>query len=178
MLPEEKKLQARKAVAEYAERIRKAGGRLPRGEEVAFYQAVLDSKDVSEAQEKREAALPKGWGREFYHRAVLPPGWAMKQEAEDAAVYMTLDGLVAIVSAAVELDGLRWLHMSCSRADKLPSWLDLRSVKDLFVGVDKVAIQVLPKQTEFVNIHPRVLHLFSCLDDFSLPDFTRGTGSL
>lgn len=178
MLPEEKKLQARKAVAEYAERIRKAGGRLPRGEEAAFYQAVLDSKDVSEAQEKREAELPKGWGREFYHRTVLPPGWAMKQEAEDAAVYMTLDGLVVIVSAAVELDGLRWLHMSCSRADKLPSWLDLRSVKDLFVGVDKVAIQVLPKQEEFVNIHPRVLHLFSCLDDFSLPDFTRGTGSL
>lgn len=70
--------------------------------------------------------------------------------------------------------------MSCSRrkpVPKLPSWKDLRDVKDVFIG-NRKAIQVFPVAAEYVNIHPNVLHLFACLDDDGLPDFTSGTGSL
>ena len=50
--------------------------------------------------------------------------------------------------------------------------------KELFVGRDEFAYQVIPPRDQHVNIHPNVLHLWSCLDGSPLPDFTRGTGSL
>lgn len=111
-------------------------------------------------------------------RTVLPPDWKIVETAPDGAYYKSTDGLAVIVSVATELDGKRWLHVSCSRAERLPSWFDLRRVKNVFVGEDKKAIQVLPPQTEYVNIHPNVLHMFHCLDGDALPDFTQGSGSL
>ena len=111
---------------------------------------------------------------------VLPPRWIFAEKSDDGGVYNSHDGLRVIVSAAREDDGKRWLHVSCSRrkpVPKLPSWKDLRDVKDVFVG-NRKAIQVFPVRSEYVNIHPNVLHLFACLDDDGLPDFTSGTGSL
>lgn len=81
--------------------------------------------------------------------------------------------LVVICSASVEKDGKRWMHVSCSRPSSLPTWEDLRLVKDTFIGRDKKAIQVLPPEAEYVNLHPNVLHLWSCLDGDGLPDFRK-----
>lgn len=78
--------------------------------------------------------------------------------------------LAVICSAKVESDGKRWMHVSCSRPSSLPTWDDLRMVKDTFIG-DRKAIQILPAQAEYVNLHPNVLHLWACLDDDGLPDF-------
>lgn len=79
--------------------------------------------------------------------------------------------LRVICSARLEADGKRWMHVSCSRQDRLPDWQDLRLVKDTFIGRDRLAIQVLPRASEYVNCHPRVLHLWSCLDSDPCPDF-------
>lgn len=84
--------------------------------------------------------------------------------------------LSVICTGNVESDGKRWLHVSCSRRNRLPSWEELRLVKDTFIGKDRKAISVLPCEGEYVNDHPFVLHLFSCLDGDGLPDFrTEGT---
>lgn len=83
------------------------------------------------------------------------------------------DDLQVLVSQSVEADGRMWLHVSMSRPSRLPTWQDVRRVKDAFIGKDKKAIQVLPSDREYVNIHPHVLYLFHCLDGDPLPDFRR-----
>lgn len=80
--------------------------------------------------------------------------------------------LRVLCTARVEADGRRWLHVSCSRPDRIPDWADLRTVKHTFIGDDAIALQVFPREAEYVNIHPRVLHLWSCLDGGDpVPDF-------
>jgi hypothetical protein len=95
----------------------------------------------------------------------------------DGARYANDAGLTVILSGAIEEDGRRWLHLSISHRSRLPKWRELVAVRDLFPG-DVYCYQVLPPQEKHVNIHPRVLHLWHCLDGNPLPDFTRGTGSL
>jgi hypothetical protein len=83
------------------------------------------------------------------------------------------DNLKVLVSTATEADGRVWLHVSMSRPARLPSWSDVKRVKNAFIGKDRKAIQVFPADREYVNDHPFVLHLFCCLDGDPLPDFRR-----
>lgn len=75
-------------------------------------------------------------------------------------------------------DGRRWIHFSMAHPSRVPHFSELRDYKNWFIGADRKAIQVLPPTSEYVNIHPYCLHLFSCLDNDGLPDFTHGSGSL
>lgn len=59
-----------------------------------------------------------------------------------------------------------WLHASCSYTNQLPRWKDL---KELFMG-DRVAVQILPPKSSYLNIHPYCLHLFSRLDGETVPE--------
>lgn len=89
-------------------------------------------------------------------------------------VYQHISSKLAVIcSATVEEDGRRWMHVSCSKPRCLPTWEDIRLVKDTFIGRERRAIQVLPPESEYVNLHPYVLHLWSCLDDDGLPDFRK-----
>lgn len=111
---------------------------------------------------------------------VLPIGWRIAVKNDDGAAYMH-EGLrlSVIVSAATEQDGKRWLHVSCAHPDRLPSWETLKDVKAIFVGRDRQAIQVLPSEKKYINIHRYCLHLFCCLDDADpVPDFTQGGETL
>ena len=104
-------------------------------------------------------------------------GWTQVQcppMRDPGEAFISGDDLRVLRSVGIELDGRRWLHVSCSRASRLPSWEDLRRVKDQFIGKDAVALQVLPRQSDYVNLHPYVLHLWCCLDGDATPDFTRG----
>lgn len=108
---------------------------------------------------------------------ILPYDWREVERCEDGAAYASTHGLRVIFSEE-QHEGKRWLHLSCSLAHRLPEWHELRDVKNLFIGPEKVAIQVLPKESMYVNIHPYVLHLWCCLDADVLPDFTKGSKSL
>jgi hypothetical protein len=81
------------------------------------------------------------------------------------------DTLLVVWSGRTEADGKRWVHVSCSRPSRLPSWGDIREVKDAFIGRERRALQVLPPAAEYVNIHPNCLHLWHCLDGDGMPDF-------
>jgi len=117
------------------------------------------------------------WIFEFLPQ-VLPADVREVERAGDGAYYRTLGGLGVIASGDIELDGKRWLHVSVSRAHRLPSWEDLRAVKDLFIGRERTAYQVLPRAEKYVNINPHVLHMWCCLDGDPLPDFTRGGSTI
>lgn len=85
--------------------------------------------------------------------------------------------LMVICSARTEADGKRWLHVSCSKPNRLPDWDDLVLVKETFIGRERMAIQVIPPRSKYVNDHPYVLHLWCCLDGDPAPDF-RQDGSI
>lgn len=105
---------------------------------------------------------------------VLPAGWKQRVLEPGAYLFRHRSGLAVILSVCLERDGKRWLHVSCSYPDVLPSWDDLNAVKAIFVGRNRTAIQVLPPDANRVNVHPFCLHLWACLDEPNpIPDFTR-----
>lgn len=120
-----------------------------------------------------------------------PSGWTwIEQPTQDGAWYRhrCSSGYLLMVglSAAIEQDGVPWLHLSLSkrspngklRAGLLPSWEEVKYAKDSFIGRDKEAIQVLPPESSYVNIFD-VLHLWHRLDGTrAVPDFSWGTGSI
>lgn len=103
---------------------------------------------------------------------VLPVGWYYHPDADDVLENRYSEVRV-ILNVMRYGDGRPWAHLSMSRRDKkLPTWEQLREVKELFLGKQRKAIQVLPPADQYVNIHPGVLHLFCCLsDEDPLPDF-------
>jgi len=59
-------------------------------------------------------------------------------------------------------DGMGWEHVSVSLplSERTPSWEEMCYVKDLFWDVDDVVIQFHPSKKDYVNNHPRCLHLW------------------
>lgn len=78
--------------------------------------------------------------------------------------------LTAILEAELHDDGRYWAHLSVSAKARLPNWRELRWAKEHFLG-DRRVIMVLPPRAEYVNLHPFVFNLYSCLSDNPLPDF-------
>lgn len=113
------------------------------------------------------------WVHEAIPR-VLPASWHQVDSVEDGVKYRTDQGLSIIVSGQREQDGRRWLHVSLARPNQLPIWQEVTHVKDVVIGRQKHAIQVLPPESQYVNIHPYCLHLWSCVDGNPIPDFTWG----
>ena len=102
------------------------------------------------------------------------------------AIMRRLDGMgfrkgsiYVIVSIAEERQGETWLHVSMSRPNKYPTYEELKTVKKVFIGSERDAVQIFPKESNHVNIHNYCFHLFSCLNKSDvLPDFTHGTGTI
>jgi hypothetical protein len=110
--------------------------------------------------------LPAAW-RETTER------WGDAPSRTYARVYRKTTGLLCLVSCAVQEDGKRWLHISVSRSDrKIPDWQTMTEVKNLFIGEDRTALQIMPPKAKHVNINPGVLHLWSCVDGDVVPDMT------
>ena len=110
-------------------------------------------------------------------RKVLPAGWRVFQEMGNCTVYM--GGVLRVfVEVEIQNDSDYWIHLSVSRTDRIPSYMELCEIKALFIGLEKKAIQVFPAQSEHYNFHPNCLHLWSPLDSDPLPDFRYPTGQL
>lgn len=107
-----------------------------------------------------------------YQPRVLPHGWTRAGGLDNAYRHIHRR-IVVIVSAAREADGRRWIHVSVSHRDRLPTWEELREVKDWIIGRAALAVQVLPRAEEYVNLHPNCLHVWHCLDGDPVPDFRR-----
>jgi len=111
--------------------------------------------------------------RPFKLDRALGGGWEFVRVDWCGMVYRDRTGLLAIVSldeVVPEVDSdvftaEKWLHVSVSRTDRLPSWEDLKAVKDRFIGRDREAIQVIPRSRDFVNVHPFCLHLWAPAGD-------------
>ena len=87
-------------------------------------------------------------------------------------------GLQVIQSVSIEEDEKLWIHTSFSRRSRIPDYKDIQFVKKSFIGEDNKAIMIFPEKANHVNIHNYCLHLFTCLEDDPLPDFTHGSGTI
>ena len=61
-----------------------------------------------------------------------------------------------------------WDHVSVSRRDRIPNWIEMSFVKRAFFEPDEVAMQLHPAESEYINNHPRCLHLWRPQND-SIP---------
>lgn len=116
---------------------------------------------------------------------VLPVGWHCPEDIHwNARWYFSDDGLRVCLEIECqdlmrEIETLElWLHLSVSRANRDPTYADLKRVKDAFIGGKRKAIQVFPSDAEHYNHHPHCLHLYAPLDRDPLPDFRHHTGAL
>lgn len=101
----------------------------------------------------------------------LPATWTGPIHGPFGGQVYEHNGLSVMISVDEMKDGKRWLHLSAARRSRLPSWEELVVVKNLFIGLERPAYQVLPKQSEYVNLHPYALHLWYCLDGDPFPEF-------
>lgn len=108
-------------------------------------------------------------------------GWGLREDPLRVGRYFLdhrRDGLRVIISGARYGDGRRWVHLSCSHRERLPSWEELKAVRSRFLGDDALALQVFPPKAQWVNVHPNVLHLWRCVDGDPVPDFRDVIGRL
>lgn len=107
--------------------------------------------------------------KDFLPRLIIP-GWhrARAVEREIAlyfgeapfAVFENTNGLRVIITLEQDV----WLHVSASRSNREPSWYELTSVKKVFMG-NRFAIQILPPEEHYLNLHKHCLHLWARVDD-------------
>lgn len=57
-----------------------------------------------------------------------------------------------------ELGG--WQHVSVSTERRIPNWIEMSFVKRLFWAPEECVVQFHPPESEYVNNHPRVLHMW------------------
>lgn len=66
--------------------------------------------------------------------------------------------------ACLASDGEGWEHVSIhaysDRRQRVPTWKEMTYAKRLFWDSDDVVMQLHPKESDYVNCHPFVLHLW------------------
>lgn len=93
---------------------------------------------------------PHGW-KEVYS----PIGKAFRKETSSLTVISSLDKMK---------DGILALHVSVSRAKKLPTWEDLKAVKNVFMGPEVDAFHIIPAVSDHLNLHNYTMHLWMVVD--------------
>lgn len=53
-----------------------------------------------------------------------------------------------------------WDHVSVSYPERCPDWEEMCDAKDIFFRDNECAVQYHPAKTDYVNLHPNVLHLW------------------
>lgn len=61
-------------------------------------------------------------------------------------------------------NGKGWEHVSVSHKHKIPSWSVMCAVKDMFFEEEEIVMQLHPKKSEYINMHPNCLHLWKPVD--------------
>ena len=127
---------------------------------------------------------------EFTSRAVegfkvLPANWIEMSKppvtSSHVRLFFSATGVQVIVSEMIY--GRKWWrHVSISRKQGrgLPSYEDIMEVKQMFIGDNNIAIQVLPKKEDHYSGPPGsgVLHLFMPIGHNPLPNFLSPYGTL
>jgi hypothetical protein len=61
------------------------------------------------------------------------------------------------------LDG--WEHVSVSTDRRIPNWTEMCFVKNLFWPPEDCVVQYHPPASDYINVHPHVLHLWRPIEE-------------
>lgn len=86
-------------------------------------------------------------------------GMPRTQPGDPRGVFKFL-GKDGAVLRCIAAKGEGWEHVSVSLADRIPSWDEMCRVKALFWEPEDCVMQLHPPQSQYVNCHPNVLHLW------------------
>lgn len=65
-----------------------------------------------------------------------------------------------VYANVVVSDGEGWEHVSVGLPNRCPTWGEMCRIKALFWDAEDTVIQFHPPESEYVNCHPYVLHLW------------------
>ncbi len=90
----------------------------------------------------------------------------------NGAFQMLINGRTSLFALAS--DGGGWEHVSVHAVSdnkpRTPTWAEMCKIKDLFWDKEDTVVQFHPKESEYVNIHNHVLHLWREKDvEYKLP---------
>lgn len=73
-----------------------------------------------------------------------------------------------VIAAAGDMTG--WEHVSVSLRNRIPNWREMCFIKSLFWDADDCVVQYHPAKSDYVNLHPNVLHLWRAVNQaFPMP---------
>lgn len=105
-------------------------------------------------------------------------GWRRIEGADHHAAWRHDERRINVIcSAAIEEDDRAWLHVSLTKHAPgggwlMPSYEDICDVKREFIGDDFRAIEIHASAAVHVNIHGTCRHLWACLENDGLPEFS------
>jgi hypothetical protein len=75
--------------------------------------------------------------------------------------------LGALKFFCIASDGGGWEHVSITLrtgVERCPTWEEMCKIKAVFWDEDDAVIQIHPKKSDYVTMHPTCLHLWRCTD--------------
>ena len=66
---------------------------------------------------------------------------------------------LTIVITQDTADGQTRIHMSVSHQERLPTWDEMKKVREELLPLNRDFAMIFPKQEDYINIHPYCLHL-------------------
>lgn len=70
-------------------------------------------------------------------------------------------------------DGYEHVSVVPKHKFRIPSWDDMARLKEIFFDDEEEAYQIMPKKSEYVNIHERCLHLWRPVNGKQLDDLVK-----
>jgi hypothetical protein len=58
------------------------------------------------------------------------------------------------------IDHIEWYHVSYSNPDRIPTHEETVIIRNNFFRPDSLVVAIFPPISEYINQHPRTLHLF------------------
>lgn len=77
-----------------------------------------------------------------------------------------------VTFAVIASDGGNWEHVSVSviGQKRCPLWDEMKWIKEQFFSDEETVVQFHPRKSEYVDVHPFVLHLWKQVNsDYLLP---------
>ncbi len=60
------------------------------------------------------------------------------------------------------------IHASLAHRARLPTWHELTDVRHSIWGPDEDVMMMMPRLSDYVNVHPFAMHLYSCPEEWSI----------
>lgn len=99
------------------------------------------------------------------HERKLQGEYASRAGDHFGAFYFYRGGVTIITLASAGDESMPWEHVSAraierNGKERVPTWAEMCWLKDQFWNDDECVVQYHPPRSEWVNVHPFVLHLW------------------